>query len=101
MVSLDFQIPRFLKSQNCKFLTFHFLNLGAGYHRAEATMQMLDRLKIPITMMGPYSYSAQAAELFFAAFKKADINPRKIPLGKTHFQDVVQLVVNRCREIPR
>ena len=101
MVSFDVSNAEFLKFGILNSHLLLFLNLGAGYHRAEATMQMLDRLKVPITMMGPYSYSAQAAELFFAAFKKADINPRKIPLGKTHFQDVVQLVVNRCREIPR
>ena len=60
-------------------------------------MKMLERLRVPITMMGPYSYSGAAAELWFAAFKKADVNPNKVPLGRTHFLEVVQLVVHRCR----
>jgi hypothetical protein len=64
-------------------------------------MEMLERLRVPITMMGPYSYDAAPCELFFAAFKRADVNPAKVPLGKTHFQKVVQLVVDRCRQIPR
>jgi hypothetical protein len=64
-------------------------------------MKMLDRLRVPISMMGPYSYDAAPCELFFAAFKRADVNPNKIPLGKTHFKKVVELVVTRCRQIPR
>ena len=60
-------------------------------------MEMLERLRVPISMMGPYSYDASACELFFAAFKKADVNPSKIPLGKTHFLETVKLVVHRCR----
>ena len=75
-------------------------SIGAAYHKAAGTMEMLERLRVPITQMGPYSYDAAPCELFFAAFKKADINPNKIPLGKTHFQQVVQLVVERCRQIP-
>ena len=62
---------------------------------------MLERLQVPITMMGPYSYDAAPCELFFAAFKRADINPLKVSLGKTHFLEVVQLVVARCRQIPK
>ena len=62
---------------------------------------MLERLRVPISMMGPYSYDAAPCELFFAAFKKADVNPRKVPMGKAHFLEVVKLVVARCRQIPR
>ena len=62
---------------------------------------MLERLQVPISMMGPYSYDAAACELFFAAFKRADINPTKVPSGKTHFKEVVQLVIARCRQIPK
>ena len=62
---------------------------------------MLERLKVPIIMMGPYSYDAAPCELFFAAFKSADINPAKVPLGKQHFLEVVKLVVKRCLEIPK
>ena len=74
---------------------------GAAYHKAKATKQMLKRLNVPIMMLGPYSYDAQPAELFFAAFKKADINPTKVPLGKGHFDEVLRLVVKRCQQIPK
>ena len=52
-------------------------------------------------MHGPYSYDVAPAELFFAAFKCADINPSRVPMGKSHFDNVVQLVVKRCQEIPK
>ena len=57
---------------------------------------MLQRLRVPIMMLGPYSYDVAPAELFFAAFKAADINPNHIPLGKGHFAEVLELVVKRC-----
>ena len=56
---------------------------------------MLERLRVPISMMGPYSYDAAPCELFFAAFKRADVNPNKLPLGRTHFKTVVKLVAAR------
>ena len=56
----------------------NYFTLGAPYHRAKGTMEMLKRLRIPITMLGPYSYDAAPCELFFAAFKKVDVNPRKV-----------------------
>ena len=74
---------------------------GAAYHRALGTYEMLKRLRVPIMMNGPYSYDASSCELFFAEFKKKDINPSLIPLGKTHFDDVIKLVVLRCKEIPK
>ena len=48
-----------------------------------------------------YSYSAAPCELFFAHFKKADINPRKVPTTKKHFETVMKLVWQRCRSITR
>ena len=58
---------------------------------------MLERLQIPIMMSGPYSYDLAPAELFFAEFKKVDVNPNKVILGKTHFDQVLKLVVERCK----
>jgi hypothetical protein len=58
---------------------------------------MLERQRINISMLGPYQYDCMPAELFFAAFKSKDINPSHVPLGKTHFKEVVRLVVARCR----
>jgi len=40
-------------------------------------------------MHGPYSYDVSPAELFFAAFKCADVNPNRVPMGKSHFDNVV------------
>ena len=62
---------------------------------------MLQRLNVPIMMMGPYSYDAAPAELFFSAFKSDDVNPNKVPLGKGHFAEVLKLVVQRCQSIPK
>jgi hypothetical protein len=64
-------------------------------------MKVLERLNVPIIMLGPYSYDAAPIELFFAAFKKADINPSKVPLGKSNFKRVFELVVERCKQIPK
>ena len=64
-------------------------------------MEMLKRLRVPIMMMGPYSYDVAPCELFFSAFKSADINPGEVPLNKSHFADVLRLVVQRCQEIPK
>ena len=75
--------------------------LGAPYHKALGTMQLLKKLQIPIMMHGPYSYDVAPAELFFAAFKREDVNPNLVKLGKTHFEDVVKLVVKRCKEIKK
>ena len=50
---------------------------------------MLQRLRVPIMMLDPYSYDVAPAELFFAAFKAADVNPNHIPLGKGHFFEVL------------
>ena len=70
---------------------------GAAYHKAAGTQKLLERLNVPIMMLGPYSYNAAPCELFFAAFKSADINPSKVPLGKGNFDEVVRLVVQRCQ----
>ena len=71
-------------------VSYLLLNLlGAPYHRAEGAEATLERLKIPIMMHGPYSYDVASAELFFAAFKSKDINPNRVPMGKSHFDNVV------------
>ena len=75
------------------YLTFLQLNSGASYHRSSGTRKMLERLQVPLSMLGPYGYQQSVAELFFAAFKTKDINPSKVPSGKTHFKEVVKLVV--------
>jgi hypothetical protein len=61
----------------------------------------LRQLKVPVLMQGPHSYDVAPCELYFAAFKKADINPRHVPTSKSHFDTVLQLVINRCLQIPQ
>ena len=61
---------------------------------------MYKKLKIPILFTGPHSYDAAPVELYFAHFKAADINPRKVKTSKGHFENVTDLVLARARQIP-
>ena len=72
---------------------------GASYHKSSQTTKLLRDLDLPIMLLGPHSYNAAPCELYFARFKAADINPRKVAAGKRHFQNVVKLVVERARQI--
>ena len=51
---------------------------GASYHNSKTTIQIFEQLKIPVMFLGPHSYNVAPAELYFAWFKKVDINPRKL-----------------------
>ena len=42
-------------------------------------------------------YDACPIELWFAAFKTEDINPRHVPTGKSHFRNVAELVYRRAK----
>ena len=44
---------------------------------------MLAGLKMPILFTGTHSYDASPCELWFAHFKKADVNPRHVKTGKS------------------
>ena len=55
---------------------------NAPYHSSADMMSFYKRHQIPILFTGPHSYSASPVELFFAHFKKEDINPNHLPLGK-------------------
>ena len=55
---------------------------NAPYHRSGAVMKLLREEAVPLLFTGPYSFSAAPVELYFAAFKRADINPRHLPTGK-------------------
>jgi hypothetical protein len=56
---------------------------GARYHRSRETLEMLQELDVPIMLNGPHSYDAAPCEGWFALFKRVNINPRKLPTGKT------------------
>ena len=74
---------------------------GAPYHTANGILELLSKLRIPVLMQGPHSYDVAPCELYFAAFKSADINPRNVPTTKGHFSKVVELVLKRCQQISR
>ena len=66
---------------------------GASYHRSKTILNFFRDHQLPIMFTGSYSYDAgkclflddnrilftAPAELFFSAFKRADINPRHVP----------------------
>ena len=55
---------------------------NASYHCSKPTLNTLERLQVPVIFTGPHSYAAAPVELFFAAFKSCDINPRHMATGK-------------------
>ena len=55
---------------------------NAAYHTSNAMMEFYEKHQLPLLFTGPHSYAASPVELFFAHFKKADINPNKLPTGK-------------------
>jgi transposase len=55
---------------------------NATYHTSVATLKVFKVLRIPILFTGPHSYDGAPCELFFAAFKRADINPKRVGTGK-------------------
>ena len=59
-----------------------FMCDGASYHTSEYMLQFYKNQRLPILITGPHSYSASPVELFFAAFKQNDVNPRGLPTGK-------------------
>ena len=55
---------------------------NASYHNSKPALRIFEALEIPVMFTGPHSYAAAPCELWFAAFKAADVNPRKVPTGK-------------------
>ena len=55
---------------------------GASYHNSKSTVQVFEQCKIPVMFLGPHSYNVSPAELYFAWFKKVDLNPRKLAQNK-------------------
>ena len=74
---------------------------GASYHIASSTRDLMKKLNLPVIILGPYSYDLNPVELFFAAFKSDDVNLRKVPTSKKHFETVVKLVIERIKLIPK
>ena len=55
---------------------------NAPYHSSNQSMRMFQQLKIPLMFLAPYSFDVAPCELFFAWFKRVDINPDGIAVGK-------------------
>ena len=55
---------------------------NAKYHVSQETRETLRRLRVPIILTGPSSYSSSPIETLFAGLKRGDLNPMKAPLGK-------------------
>ncbi|TFH49609.1 MAG: hypothetical protein E4G89_04575 [Methanothrix sp.] len=55
---------------------------GAKYHQSKDFLPVAAELMLPYMLLGPHSYDAAPCELFFAHFKRADVNPRHVPTGK-------------------
>ena len=51
---------------------------GASYHNSKTTIQIFEQFNIPVMFLSPHSYNVAPCELYFAWFKKVDINPKKL-----------------------
>ena len=81
--------------------SFVILVDGASYHQSEDFFVIAAKLRLPYMILGPHSYDAAPCELFFANFKRADVNPRHVPTGKQKFENVAKLVRDRIEQIPK
>ena len=55
---------------------------GASYHNSKSTIQVFEQYNIPVMFLSPHSYNAAPAELYFAWFKSAHLNPKRLPQSK-------------------
>ena len=62
--------------------TSYILLDNAPYHKSAASLKLFEDLLVPVIYTGPHSYDASPVELFFAAFKAVDVNPRHVKTGK-------------------
>ena len=52
-------------------------------------------------LAGPHGYSASPIEYYFSLLKSTQLNEQCLPLGKTNFDNVVQMVVKRAVQIKK
>lgn len=55
---------------------------NAPYHCSKQVLEYLEKLRVPLMFLGPYSYDIAPCELYFAKFKQTNINPTNLPIGK-------------------
>ncbi len=56
---------------------------NAPYHKSGNSLKLFEELKLPVIFTGPHGYAGSPIELFFAAFKSNDINPRHLATSKS------------------
>ena len=56
---------------------------GAKYHRTALLKDLFQELQVPVMISAPYSYDAAVAELFFAMFKRGELNPMQLGTSKS------------------
>ena len=61
----------------------------------------METLQLPILLVAPHGYSASPIELFFSLLKRTNLNEDRLALGKKDFSNVVQIVLNRVRQLDR
>ena len=61
----------------------------------------METLQLPILLVAPHGYSASPIELFFSLLKRTNLNEDRLTLGKKDFSNVVQIVLNRVRQLDR
>jgi hypothetical protein len=61
----------------------------------------METLQLPILLVAPHGYSASPIELFFSLLKRTNLNEDRLALGKKDFSNVVQIVLNRVRQLER
>ena len=55
---------------------------GAAYHQSAEMRKLFAELQVPVAVSGAHSYDYSPCEVYYALFKRADINPRKVKCGK-------------------
>ena len=77
------QLCKLLDEQRKGWRKTHIILIdNAPYHTSKETLNMFEKLKVPLMFTAPYSFDVAPCELFFALFKSADINPENLSWGK-------------------
>ena len=72
---------------------------GARYFNCSAIKAVLKSLNVPTMVSAPHSYNVAPSELVFASVKAVNLNLERLPTGKTHFLNVVNLVLARLKDL--
>ena len=56
---------------------------GAKWHKTENIKELFEELRVPVMISAPYSYHVAVCELFFAMFKRGELNPQQFATSKS------------------